>query len=179
MQQLAGSMTLILTRKDSRAVIIATTFLLLLLLLLLTNGKTAFEALSFDILSLPERLQLFFSTFFDLRNTFDAGSLALAVLGAILGGINVSLAYTYIRLRGELIIQSGLYSGTGLFLAFLGIGCAACGTAFLSVFLSLFGFSSMLQLLPYQGMEIGYIGLIILSIATYYLAKRVSTPGVC
>lgn len=179
MKHLAGSMTIILSRKDSRNVIILTTLLFLLLLLLAVNGKSAFEILSFDTLPLLTRISLFASTFFDIGNMFDAGSLTLAILGAIVGGINVSLAYTYVRLRGELIMRSGLYSGAGLFLAFLGIGCAACGTAFLSVVLSFLGFSSMLHALPYQGMEIGYIGLIILSMATYYLAKRVSAPGVC
>lgn len=179
MKHLTESLTIIMSRKDSRAVIIMTTLLFLLFLLLVANGKSAFEVFSFDVLPWPERMRLFSSTFFDIKNVFDAGSLTLAVLGAILGGINMSLAYTYMRLRGEIIMQSGLYSGAGLLLAFLGIGCAACGTAFLSILLSFLGFSSMLTVLPYQGMEIGYIGLIILLIATYYLAKRVSVPGVC
>ena len=76
-------------------------------------------------------------------------------------------------------MKSGLYSGIGLMVAFLGIGCAACGTAFLSLVLGFFGFSAMLNVLPYQGQEIGYIGLIILCIATYSLAKKVTAPNVC
>src|SRR3989344_5102268 len=112
-------------------------------------------------------LVIMFSTLFDIKNTFTAGSLILATLGSLLGGINLSLAYTYMRLRGEIILHSGLYSGIGLIFAFLGVGCAACGTALFSVILGFFGFSAMLNLLPYQGQEIGYIGLIILCIATY------------
>jgi len=96
-----------------------------------------------------------------------------------LGGINISLAYTYMRLRGQIILRSGLYSGIGVFMAFLGIGCAACGTALLSILLGFFGLSAMLNLLPYQGQEIGYIGLIFLSIASYSLAQKVSAPNVC
>ena len=83
------------------------------------------------------------------------------------------------KIRGEVIIKSGVYSGIGLIFAFLGIGCAACGTAFLSVILGFFGFSTMLNVLPYQGQEIGYIGLIFLSIATYVLANKVMAPRVC
>lgn len=172
-------MTIILSRKDSRTVIIITTALFLLFLLLFINGRTAYDTLSFDVLPWFERATLFLSTLTDIRNSFDANSLILAILGALLGGINMSLAYTYMKLRGEIILRSGLYSGAGLILAFIGVGCVACGTAFLSILLSFLGFSTMLHMLPYHGMEIGYIGLIILSMATYYLAKRVATPGVC
>ena len=83
------------------------------------------------------------------------------------------------RLRGEIILRSGLYSGIGLLMAFLGVGCAACGTALLSVLLGFFGFSTMLSVFPYQGEELGYIGIIILLIATYTLSRKVVSPAVC
>lgn len=179
MEHLTSSLSLIVTRRDSRLVIIGATLLFILILLLVQNGGSALSLLSFTSLPLGNRVWLSFLTLFDIKSTFDAGSLLLALLGSLLGGINLSLAYTYIRLRGEVILHSGLYSGLGLFIAFLGIGCAACGTAFLSVILGFFGFSAMIHLLPYQGMEIGYIGLIILCIATYTLSQKVSTPNVC
>lgn len=172
-------MTIILSRKDSRNVIIATTLLFLFVLLLFVNGQSAYETVSFDVLPWHERANLFLSTLVDMRSGFDGNSLTLAILGSLLGGINMSLAYTYMRLRGEIILRSGLYSGAGLVLAFIGIGCVACGTAFLSVILSLLGFSAMVHGLPYHGIEIGYVGLIILSLATYYLAKRVSSHSMC
>jgi len=179
MKHLVTSFALIMRRKDSRLVIIISTLVLFFILLLAVNGKSAFGILGFDSLSLYKRFNLFFSTVFDIKNTFTAGSLILAVLGSLLGGINLSLAYTYMILRGEVIIHSGLYSGIGLLFAFFGVGCAACGTALLSVILGFFGFSAMLSLLPYQGQEIGYIGLIILCIATYTLAHKVAVPNVC
>jgi hypothetical protein len=160
-------------------VIIIATLLFLLLLVLVQNGKTAFSVLGFDSLPLTKRIPLFLSGLFDVTHTFSTGSLILATLGSFLGGINISLAYTYIRMRGEVLLHSGLYNGLGLVLAFLGIGCAACGTALLSVILGFFGFSAMLSVLPYQGEEIGYIGLIFLCIATYTLSNRVSRPNVC
>lgn len=179
MEHLTSSLSLIVTRRDSRLVIIGATLLFILILLVAQNGGSALSLLSFTSLPLGNRIWLSFQTLFDIKSTFDTGSLLLALLGSLLGGINLSLAYTYIRLRGEVILHSGLYSGIGLFIAFLGIGCAACGTAFLSVILGFFGFSAMIQMLPYQGMEIGYIGLIILCIATYTLSQKVSTPNVC
>ena len=96
-----------------------------------------------------------------------------------MGGINISLAYIYMKERGKVIIKSGLYSGVGLFLAFIGIGCAACGTALIAVLLSFLGLSTMIHALPYQGQEIGYIGIIFLCMATYSLAVKVSAPTTC
>ena len=159
--------------------IIVSTILFLLLLLIVQNGRAGVEVLNFEMLPFLKRLSLFVSTLFDVQSTFTGGTLVLAVLGSFLGGINLSLAYTYIKIRGDMLVKSGLYSGAGLLLAFLGIGCAACGTALLSIILGFFGFSAMLNLLPYQGQEIGYIGLIILCIATYALSKKVSSPNVC
>lgn len=179
MKPLVSGLLLIVSRKDSRLVIIVTTLSLFLILLLIQNGAASFDVLSFTVLPFSERMSLFFQTLFDIKNTFTTSSLLLATLGSLLAGINISLAYTYIRMRGEMILRSGLYSGVGLFLAFVGIGCAACGTALLSVILSFFGFSAMLSVLPYKGEEIGYIGLIILCIATYVLAKKVTAPNVC
>ncbi len=179
MKQLTSSLTLIFTRRDSRLVIILSTLVFISILFLVHNGKSALAVYAFDVLPLGKRISLSLTTLFDVTSIFTSSTLILATLGSLLGGINISLAYTYMRIRGEVLIKSGLYSGTGLFFAFLGIGCVACGTAFLSVILGFFGFSAMLNVLPYQGQEIGYIGLIILVIATYVLAKKIETPNVC
>lgn len=179
MKSLTESLTLIFGRKDSRLVIIFSTLLFLFLLLLAQNGKSALEIYGFQMLPLLSRIKLGLSTLFDLSSSFTTSTLLLAGLGSLLGGINLAMAYTYMRTRGEMILHSGLYSGIGLFTAFLGIGCVACGTAFLSVILGFFGFSAMLNFLPYQGEEIGYIGLLILCIATYSLSKKVMAPNVC
>ncbi len=179
MKPLLSSLQLIVTRKDSRYVIIFATIIFLLLLLVVQNGGASLDMFGLTAIPFGRRLLLSLSVFFDIKSTFTGGTLILAVLGSLLGGINLSLAYTYIKMRGDMIVKSGLYSGMGLILAFLGIGCAACGTAVLSLLLGFFGFSAMLQLLPYQGQEIGYVGLIILCIATYTLAKKVSAPNVC
>lgn len=179
MKSLQASLSLIFSRRDSRLLIIVSTLLMLLLLLVVQNGKSALDIFSFDVLPLGSRISLFIKTLFDITSAFTISTLILAVLGALLGGINLSLAYTYMKVRGDLIIQSGLYSGLGLIFAFLGIGCAACGTALLSVVLSFFGFSTMLSVLPYKGEEIGYIGILILCIATYVLAQKVTAPNVC
>jgi hypothetical protein len=179
MKHLVTSLSLIVRRKDSRLVIIIATIVFMLLLLVVENGKDASQIFGFEALPLLKRITLALATLFDITNTFTAGALILALLGSFLGGINLSLAYTYMRLRGAVLLHSGLYSGIGLLFAFFGVGCAACGTALLSVVLGFFGFSAMLNVLPYQGQEIGYIGLIFLCIATYTLSHKVAVPNVC
>ena len=179
MDHLVSGVGLVFSRKDSRLIVIGVTLLFFFLLLLIQNGEDALTALSFNALPTGERLALAFSALFNITDTFTVSSLLLSVLGSLLGGINISLAYTYVKTRSGLLIQSGLYSGTGLFFALLGIHCAACGTALLAVFLSFLGLSGMLAALPYQGQEFGYIGIIFLCMATYSLSLKVNAPGTC
>ncbi len=179
MKALHESLRLIVTRKDSRWIALISMCVGALLVLSYQNGSDAFAVLTFSSLSLYKKLMLFSSSFFDFKNTFTTSALTVGLLGIILGGINISLFYTYIQVRGRVLLKSGLYSGAGLFFAFLGVGCAACGAAFLTTILSVFGFGALLTVLPYKGEEIGYLGLLILSIATYSLAKKVTAPNVC
>ncbi len=179
MKPLIDSLQLIIIRRDSRFVIIVAAAVFFLSLLMTLNGSAAVAAFSLSSLSFMKQLSLFSDTLFDIQSSFSPGVLRLGILGSILGGINLSLAYTYFKIRGESIMKSGLYSGVGLILAFLGIGCAACGTAFLSIILGFFGLSAVLSMLPYQGEEIGYLGLLVLCIATYSLSRKVTAPNVC
>lgn len=179
MKSFLGGLRLIVTRNDSRIVVILATVLFFLVLLCIQNGKAAFDVFSFASLSFGSKMNILFSTLFDFKSTFTKSALTLAILGSVIGGVNVALAYTYVMMRGEIILKSGLYSGLGLVLAFLGVGCAACGTAFLSVVLGFFGFGAVLTMLPYKGEELGYLGIFVLCVATYTLAKKVTTPGVC
>lgn len=179
MEQISRGIALIFSRKDSRLIFILATLVFFILLLCVENGKSALTAMNFDTLNIFDRISLSIFTLFDITNTFSISSLILSTLGSLLGGVNISLAFTYMKTRGEIILKSGLYSGLGLFFAFLGIGCAACGTALFAVILSFLGLSTMIHTLPYEGQEIGYIGIIFLCMATYSLASKVTAPGTC
>lgn len=179
MKHLIDGLHLIAMRRDGRVIVITATSIFILLLLALQNGEVAITMFDLKSLDFSRRVSLFFKTFFDITSTVTVGATILAVLGSLLSAINIALVYVYIKTRGELLLKSGLYSGVGLIFAFLGIGCAACSTAFLSLLLGFFGFSAVLDVLPYKGQEIGYVGLVILSVATYALAKKVTAPAVC
>lgn len=141
-------------RKDSRRVIIACTALLLLLLFFIQYGK-------------------------DAKSIVTVGKLILIVLGSLLGAINFSLAYTHLRLRWEHMKPDEFYDRTAFWRAIIRTGGAVSGIALLSAVLGLFGFSAMLLALPREGQEVGYIGIIILLIATYALARKASIQKVC
>lgn len=179
MKNLIDGLHLIMMRKDSRMVFVIAVLTFLLGVLLVQNGKNAFPMLGFESLSFFKRISLFFGTLFDLTSVFTPTALVLAVVSSVIGAVNISLAYTYMHLRGGAIVKSGLYSGTGLVFAFLGVHCFACGTALLSVILSFFGLGAVLKILPYHGQEIAFLGLLIISIATYSLAQKVKAPNVC
>jgi hypothetical protein len=179
MKEMLYGLRLVMSRRDGVMVIVTSSALFLFLLLLSQNGRPAFQVFRLTSLGLPGQVSLFLTTIFDVGNAFTVSTMILATLGSLLAGINLALAYIYMKTRGELLLKSGLYSGIGLMLALFGIGCAACGTAVLSLILGFFGFSTMLSIFPYQGEEIGYIGLIFLFIATYFLSKKISAPNVC
>lgn len=179
MKEMLYGLRLVMSRKDGVVVILTSSLTFLFLLLLSQNGPAALRILEIDSLGSLERLRLAASTIFDIGNAFTVSTLILATLGSLIAGINLALAYVYMKTRGEMLMRSGLYTGVGLVLALFGIGCAACGTALLSLILSFFGFSTMLNVFPYQGQEIGYIGLIFLLIATYFLSQKISAPNVC
>lgn len=179
MKLVVDGLSTLFSRRDSRIMSVVVTLCFFTFLLFFQNGNTAYQVFSFTSFPLEDRIISAFTVLFDIQHTFSRSSLVISVLGSLLGGINVSLAYTYMKLRGQVILKSGLYQGLGLFLALFGIGCAACGTALMSVILSFLGVSAMIHTLPYDGQELGYIGIIFLAMATYTLARRVATYATC
>jgi hypothetical protein len=179
MKKMINGIRVVFSRRDGVTVFLSMSSLLFLLVLSVENGKAFLQAFSLSFMPVTEQFSLGVRTLFDLHNTFTPSSIVLVLLGSILGGLNTALAYVYITVRGGALMESGLYHGVGLVLAFLGIGCAACGTAFLSLILGFFGFSTVLAVFPYKGVEVGYLGLMLLFFATYTLAKKVDTPNVC
>lgn len=154
MDLLISGISLVIGRKDSRHIIIASSIILLLLLLAVESVRNEEIA-------------------------FIGGSIIFAALGSFLAGINLSLAYTYMSLQKENIMRSRTLGKMNLLRSGIAVGGSVCGIAILSVILGFLGFSTMLSSLSYQGQEVGYIGLIILLIATYTLAQRVARPNLC
>lgn len=94
----------------------------------------------------------------------------LALLAvATLTGVNVALVAYHVREHGLAVERSG-GSAVGVVLGVLGAGCAACGSAILAGVLSLVGATSLLTLLPLEGLEFSLLAAVVLVLSTYWLA---------
>jgi len=179
MTDLSKSILLISKRHDALLVFLMA-FCFLALLILISEKASALQSLlTFEYFTFGERLHLALVFLFSVKSSFLTTGVIFSFLGSLLGALNITLAYIYFKLRAELLVKHHVYSGAGLFVAFLGIGCAACGSALLTAMLGLLGLSSILGFLPYQGAELGVIGLLILAVTTMALAKKVVGPKVC
>lgn len=128
---------------------------------------------------LSERLtlssHLLSSSFSDIA-LFDVTYLATI---ALLIGINTSLVLAYVRMRRDKMRATGVASGLlGTLAGLLGLGCAACGTFVLSPLLVTIGAGGLLALLPFGGEELKYIGITLLLLSAYLLARDLNRPAV-
>jgi hypothetical protein len=116
---------------------------------------------------------------FALHVTTPAEALFEGLL-PILVGINIALLIFYIRFFRT--APSTLSFGGGIagsLAAFLGIGCAACGSIFLAAFASTLGAGGILALLPRGGEELGYLGIALLLVSIFTLSRTINKPPVC
>ena len=145
MEQMVSGISLVTKRKDSRRIVIMVTAGLLFILLLTESLRGS---------SIP-----------------PTGTLILITLGSFLAGINLSLAYTYMDIRKGTLWSAFNWSLSSV-LSFVTTITHMYGTAVFSIILGFLGFSAMVRWLPGKGEDVGYIGLIILLIATFALAQR-------
>lgn len=129
---------------------------------------------------LAERLalssHLLSSSIFDLA-PFDT---LLLITISILIGINVALIMLYVRARRTFLRSAGAAGGLfGTITALFGFGCAACGTLAVSPLLVALGASGALALLPFGGEELKYVGILLLILSVYFLARDINKPDVC
>lgn len=178
MQQIIQGLKIVFSKKESIFVFFFSLFLMILGFFAIYNFQTAIQIFSFN-LPILKKTSLFFGTFFDMTQIYSVQILPLFIFGVAFGALTVSLIFTYVKIRKDLLVKSGMYSGFGLLLAILGLGCAACGTVVLQVVFSFLGFGGLISFLPYKGLEIGYIGLTLLVINSLLLAKRLGKPLVC
>ena len=133
-----------------------------------------------DSIPFSERLtlsgRLLSSSFFDIA-LFD---LLYLLTIAVLIGINISLVFSYVRMRRERMRTTGVASGLlGTLAGLLGLGCAACGTFVLSPLLVTIGAGGLIAALPFGGEELKYLGIILLLLSAYLLARDVNKAAVC
>lgn len=122
----------------------------------------------------------FFSLYGSLfsNQTLFSGTVVLAT--ALLSGLNAALVTYYIATaKTGLVSKRATFTSIGGLVAGLfGIGCAACGSILLTAFLAGFG-STALLLLPFNGAEIGILGIVLLLFAVKTLINEIEKGKVC
>jgi len=101
-------------------------------------------------------------------------SLLLLVVVAILTGVNLTMViqrFRAIRASGKMSFMVG---GSSL-LGIIGSGCASCGLPILAFL----GLSGAIFYLPFQGLELSVLAIILLSVSLYSLTKQNAKQEVC
>ena len=114
-----------------------------------------------------------------ISTNFTALSATYTIAIALLFGVYIAMIIYFLKRRIKEVGQGGVATGfLGITSGVLGVGCAACGS-FLLTSLSLVGASGVLTFFPLGGSEFGIIGVILLTLAIYMTAKKITDPLVC
>ncbi len=95
-------------------------------------------------------------------------SVFLLLLTSLLTGVFVSL-FTYRVIELNLISDS-IQGSAGAFLGALAPSCSTCGIGLAM----LLGFGGMLAQLPFKGLEIGFLGIVLLLLSIASLSKKIT-----
>ena len=60
-----------------------------------------------------------------------------------------------------------------------GVGCTSCGSVLLSIIFGVGTASTLLGILPFQGVEIGFIGVLLQLLSVYLISHKLQQPMVC
>lgn len=146
-------------------------FLIFSLFLFLTNIPIFLQAWSVGGFALFPKVSL------NIINTIlsVSGRLALSLMIAIaiMGGINISMVI--FKFRATRSMGLNFASIGGILGSAFGVGCPACSTSLISIL----GISGGLAVLPFKGVEITSLGLLILLVAFYFTAKSISLCEAC
>lgn len=102
-----------------------------------------------------------------------------AILVSIfLSGIVIALGVYALRKRAENVNAMGV-SGLGMVSAFIGSGCASCGSLLLAALIPILGAGALASILPLGGLEFSILGVVLLLVSIYLLLKQIAKPMAC
>lgn len=106
-----------------------------------------------------------------------AHMMVLATL-ALLTAVTVALSLRDVHAR----VAVGRMTGLGFFGALIGafgVGCSACGAAFLTSVIGVSGATWIASRLPFHGVEFSILGICVLFATIYMLAQKLTKPVTC
>lgn len=130
--------------------------------------------------TLGAKLQLLARLAGGLAASLGVGGAVTTATIPVLFGVDVAMIAYLIRqrraaqARGEIAASlGGAASGA------IAAGCAACGSFLLLPVLSFLGAAGALALLPLGGAELGFLGIVLLLVSIYLIARKLAEPRVC
>lgn len=144
------------------------------------NISLIVEIMGHPGISFSQKLDLPISLLGSITTNFTLLSASYTIAIALLFGVNLAMVIYFLKRKISEVKQSGITTGfLGIASGVLGMGCAACGSFLLTSSLSLVGASGILAFLPLAGGEFGILGVILLSVSIYLIAKQIQNPAVC
>lgn len=146
---------------------------------LLPNLHLVYWASSNSAMSLGQKLTLITSLIGSLQTNFTPLSRTLTIISALLIGIQTSLIVHYLKSKYHLQKSSSGASVMGTLGSFIDIGCAACGSVFLTMVVGISTTTAILSFMPFAGQEFSLIGISLLLVAIYLTSKKINSPLAC
>ena len=112
------------------------------------------------------------------RVTFRHEGGYVTLILAFLFGLNAALIERYMQRQVQLHHAAGA-SVIGIVVGLLGVGCAACGSAVLSSLLGAGAAVGGVAFLPYHGREFSWIGIVLVIVSMFGLARKIVEPEAC
>jgi uncharacterized BrkB/YihY/UPF0761 family membrane protein len=169
----------IFQQKFYRKIFILLNLIFILLYFFFINFFSAVQIFSVPIFTKAEQWNIFFHSIFDISILHNILMLILVIFFILSISLFFILFYILFNETKKINKSKSVWGLIGMFISILGLSCATCGIGLLASILSLFGLSGIVVYFPLHGLEIGYLGVIILNITNHILLKRIKNPFIC
>jgi hypothetical protein len=157
---------------------LAVAFVVFLISIWLPSWEWLYFVFTSKIFNFPDKIKLFWSSLDLVKTNFTLISRMFVICLSLLAGINIAMLTFYLKRR--IVLQKTAGIGLlGIISGFLGIGCASCGSVIFPSILGVTVASSFISILPLKGFEFGILGIIIILVSIYLIARKIQSPLAC
>ena len=153
------ALKVVYSSKKYLVITISVALVLFLFNALVNNYRILFSDFSFS---------LFFSLLKGTLALMTTLSTALLIIMSVLAGVVTAMTVYLLKrqIKGSLKASS-----SSVFVSLIAPACPSCAIGFLSVL----GFGGFLAVLPFKGLELGFLGIGLLGVSTVYLSNKITT----
>ena len=166
--------------KNSLTFSVIFSLVLFTLICLIQNGSVSFQIFSFTTIPFFSKLTFFFQTLFNVNTYFTPLTLSLAIIGSILGGISITIAYEYFLIRKQAIDNSSVaLTSLAYLFVIIGVQCISCSFVLVSLLVSLLGTLATPTLFMSLPVWFGLIGILLQIVVLWVLLAKLPKPLIC